>query len=186
MGLLDRFWAKVSYSDDCWEWQGAIRSWGYGVFQAGSWGHSKVVRAHRMAWEIVNGPIPEGLWVLHRCDNPRCVRPDHLFLGDAFDNMRDCANKGRLGSQVHPEARPRGERHHNARLTDDQVETIRRRYAAGGVSQYALAAEYGTTRPTIGRIVQGRTRRHPAGTASSAIFPAPGTLEPEADSRLQI
>lgn len=114
--LSERFWAKVDRGDGCWEWQGARRKpWNYGVVQTGRWGASCVQRAHRVAWALTYGPIPDGLWVLHRCDNPPCVRPDHLFLGDAFVNMQDCVQKGRHGSQVHPESRPRGSQHWRAR-----------------------------------------------------------------------
>lgn len=88
----ERFWAKVDKGDGCWEWTGGRANRGYG--------HVEPVRgqnrsAHRVSWELTNGPIPDGLWVLHRCDNPPCVRPSHLFLGTHADNMRDMEAKGR-------------------------------------------------------------------------------------------
>ncbi len=88
----NKFWAKVQKSDGCWVWQGCI------VRRYGVLGHDgKQVKAHRVAWGLTNGPIPNGLSVLHKCDNPPCVRPDHLFLGTQLDNMRDCSAKGRSG-----------------------------------------------------------------------------------------
>jgi len=97
--IADRFWAKVdkSIASGCWEWQSSIRGNGYGAFfthliEEGR----KCYGAHRYSWMLAHGPIPDGLWVLHKCDNRICVNPDHLFLGDRTDNMRDCAQKGRV------------------------------------------------------------------------------------------
>lgn len=92
--VLDRIVDKFLVGDGCWEWTGA-KSAGYGVF----WD----VRRHRnrratyIMWELMVGPVPDGAWLLHHCDNPGCVRPDHLFLGAQKDNMRDCTEKGRNG-----------------------------------------------------------------------------------------
>jgi hypothetical protein len=81
------FWDNVKKGPGCWEWQGASFTRGYGVF--------KKKRANRVAWELVHGAIPPGAQVLHRCDNPKCVRPDHLFLGSNLDNVYDMISKGR-------------------------------------------------------------------------------------------
>lgn len=97
-GLAKRFWPKVKMGAGCWEWTGSAGEKGYGYLHSGGKVERKPLRAHRVSWEIHNGSIPDGLWVLHRCDNPRCVRPDHLFLGDRSDNMRDCAAKGRIST----------------------------------------------------------------------------------------
>ena len=94
--IEDRFWSKVRKDDGCWEWTASVNRRCYGWFHFGGKVERKALKAHRVSWELHNGPIPEGLWVLHKCDNPRCVRPDHLFLGDRTDNMRDCAAKGRV------------------------------------------------------------------------------------------
>jgi HNH endonuclease len=91
--LWPRFFAKVDKSDDCWVWTGARWSRGYGQLR----GDGRRLLAHRVAWQLVNGPIPDGLQVCHRCDNPPCVRPDHLFLGSASINALDRDNKGRNG-----------------------------------------------------------------------------------------
>jgi hypothetical protein len=81
----DSFWSHVTKTDGCWLWRGGPVGDSYGM----SWDGSKNRKAHRLSWEIANGPIPDGLSVCHHCDNPRCVRPDHLFLGTNGDNVRD-------------------------------------------------------------------------------------------------
>lgn len=96
--LAKRFWPKVEKTEHCWTWSGAKNRRGYGWLHNGSRTTRKPMRAHRASWEIHFGKIPDGLWVLHRCDNPPCVRPDHLFLGTRTDNMRDCAAKGRVST----------------------------------------------------------------------------------------
>lgn len=94
--LETRFWAQVDMRSgiwECWEWTGARLPRGYGFAWDNAVGANRL--AHRLAWELTNGPIPDDLWVLHRCDNPPCVRPDHLFLGTAADNAHDMMAKGR-------------------------------------------------------------------------------------------
>lgn len=87
-----RFWPKVEKSDGCWLWTSSTSGRGYGAF----WANGGRIRAHRFSWELHNGSIPAGLWVLHHCDTPACVRPEHLFLGDRRANMLDAAKKGRI------------------------------------------------------------------------------------------
>lgn len=162
--LASRFWAKVDKSGDCWVWKGAHHKFGYGLVQVAG----RSVGAHRVAYELANGPIPEGLFILHNCDNPACVRPDHLRAGTPADNMRDKVERGRgnaprgddTGIRRHPERYPRGEQHHSARLTRADVEAIRARYAKGGVSQYELALEYDVSQSLINRILKGLIWRH--------------------------
>jgi hypothetical protein len=91
--LAQRFWGKVKKSDGCWEWQAYRDEDGYG--SVGSFGNADRMSTHRYSWVLHNGPIPADLFVLHRCDNPPCVRPDHLFLGTVLDNNRDAIAKGR-------------------------------------------------------------------------------------------
>ena len=149
--LPRRFWSKVDRSGDCWVWTGARRR-GYGRFRVGSRidGSRTLVRATHVAWELTNGPVPDGLFVCHRCDNPPCVRPDHLFLGTALDNARDMIAKGRAR---HPSMA--GERCGHNKLTAAAVADIRARHAAGEV-QKRLAEEYGVSRATVCYIVNGR------------------------------
>ena len=88
----DRFWSKVDTSGDCWEWTGRMTA-------ADGYGGIKVLgeqAAHRVSWVIHHGPVPDGLWVLHHCDNRKCVRPDHLYLGTVQDNNRDAVTRGRM------------------------------------------------------------------------------------------
>lgn len=98
--LADRFWPKVNKTLTCWLWTGAQQG-GYGEMSAGRRGEQPL-RAHRVSWELAFGPIPAGLFVLHNCptgDNPLCVNPAHLFLGDAEANAKDMKAKGRHWSQ---------------------------------------------------------------------------------------
>ena len=90
----ERFWLYVLKGPDCWEWQGSRHGpAGYGYFKA--WPDRSPVRAHRFIWELLNGPIPDGFEVMHKCDNPPCVRPDHLKLGTSLNNCQDKIAKGR-------------------------------------------------------------------------------------------
>ena len=146
-----RFWPKVckGQADDCWEWTGCLNRNGYGHMR----GHGNPLLAHRASWLIARGPIPGGADVLHSCDNRRCVNPAHLWLGTHQDNMADMVAKGR---QAKGEACSRkGEAHHAAKLTNAIVTQIRARYAAGGVSQRALGAEYGVSQRSIHAVIKG-------------------------------
>ena len=93
--IAEQFWSRVEKTDSCWLWTGSTNKYGYGLTHRGGPNQATTRRAHRMAWELCNGPIPKGLWVLHKCDNPPCVNPDHLFVGNRSDNMKDAAAKGR-------------------------------------------------------------------------------------------
>jgi hypothetical protein len=110
-------------------------------------------KAHRIAWILTNGEPSEGAQILHRCDNPPCCNPAHLFPGTHQDNMADRNAKGRTTAGRHHGAH--GEQSHLAKLTLPDVRAIRRAYAAGGVSQSALGAQYGVSQTQVGRIVRG-------------------------------
>lgn len=93
----NRFWGKVEKSTGCWLYLGAVNMWGYGKF----WAERKDVYAHQFSWKIHFGPIPKGKIVLHHCDNPRCVRPEHLYAGTPKDNAQDCIRRGRKKMRGH-------------------------------------------------------------------------------------
>lgn len=131
----------------CIEWKGSRDGCGYGR----RWVDGKNRSAHRVAWEEARGSIPDGLHVLHHCDNPPCYNVDHLFLGTHLDNMHDMAAKGRAARRGGPRAF--GEANPAAKLTSAQVAEIRACYGAGGISQEALARLYGVAPSHIHRIV---------------------------------
>lgn len=162
--LWDRVKVAGNDSGACWEWQGAQLRHGYGSvgrINGQSW------QAHRLSWVLAHGPIPPGLCVCHHCDNPRCVRPAHLFLGTRKDNNDDKEQKGRAnhprgeshGWQNKPETRPMGEANGMAKLTEDQVREIRD-HAASGASFKGLAREYGVSDTQISWIVKRKSWRH--------------------------
>lgn len=97
--LTERLWLKVRKGDGCWTFTGARNGYGYGVLIETVDGQRHERLAHRVAWSEANGPIPAGMVICHHCDNPPCVRPDHLFLGTHADNMADMIAKGRAGWQ---------------------------------------------------------------------------------------
>ena len=144
----DRFWQKVRKSDGCWEWTAARNGYGYGIFGP----NRKTFLAHRLSWSMAHGDIPDGLHVLHHCDNPSCVRPDHLFIGTAKDNVQDMIRKGRKVMGPFP----RGEDHPNTTLTEEDVRAIRRRFESGE-SRSDLARAMGVCHSTICNILHGRT-----------------------------
>src|SRR5215207_4914988 len=133
----ERFWKHVRKTPTCWVWTGGAARNGYGVFRDD---RSRHVAAHRFSYELHYGPFNLSLSELHRCDNPPCVRPDHLFLGTYADNAQDMKAKDR---------HTRGERFATVKLNTDQVREIRARYSAGGISQRQLAAEYGVSEGAV-------------------------------------
>lgn len=161
--LEKRFWSRVEKTDSCWLWRGQLSSAGYGKIGSGG-ANSVNILSHRLSWEYANGSIPDGLCVLHKCDNPPCVNPDHLFLGTMTDNMADKVSKNR---------QQKGETSGSNLLTDDQVRAIRHRYAnrklvnkrtAKGDPDAitAIAADYGVHFVTIFDLVKRKTWAHVA------------------------
>ena len=135
---LADFWAKVEKTDTCWNWIGSMMPNGYG--HAG-WPGGKTRNAHKISWMLAFGDVPEGLCVCHKCDNRRCVRPDHLFLGTFQENQNDSMRKGRKPCKLHPRCIP----------------VIQSR-ARAGESQRDLAADYGVSKHTIYRAINGRRK----------------------------
>lgn len=150
--LKQRFESKVDRSggpDACHEWRGATDNRGYGQIREGRRG-TGLIRAHRLAYEMLHGPVPDGLFVCHHCDNPPCCNPGHLFAGTPHDNNMDMVAKGRDG---HGTPDNRGERHGMAKLNVEAVLEIRR-LASDGFTESEIAQRYGVTRSTIGRIAR--------------------------------
>lgn len=145
-GIQCRFSAKSVPVGDCLEWAGARDKDGYGITKL----HR---RAHRAAWAIRNGSIPSGMQVLHRCDNPPCVRVEHLFLGSSVDNRKDCAAKRR---------HPHGETHGCHVLMESNVREIRASYVRGSreFGYRGLALRYGVSRTLIYNIIRRLSWRH--------------------------
>lgn len=145
----ENFWPMVDKSGDCWIWTGGRQTNGYGRVSY----QGRRVPTHRLSWVLANGPIPDGLCVLHNCptgDNPLCCNPDHLFLGTKVDNMRDMAAKGRAS---------KGEAHHWARRSEgDVLRIIVLRFA--GWSNRAIAAYFSMPLTSVESIVYGRGWRH--------------------------
>lgn len=154
-----RFWRQVDRRGDseCWAWLGSVGKRGYGRFTAGSRVDRSVRKlpSHRTAWEITNGPIPDGLFVLHRCDNRRCCNPDHLWLGTHLDNMADMRAKGRrlgksaIGSAVK-----------GSKLTEEQVSQLRALHPHLGYG--AIAKRFGIAKSTARDIIVRKWWRHVA------------------------
>jgi hypothetical protein len=138
---------NVIRKEGCWDWGGYFDKNGYGLFHSG---HSRQTRAHRFSWELYNGKIPQGLNVLHRCDNPKCSNPEHLFLGTTQDNAIDMAQKGRSTL---------GEKNPNSKLSDDDVREIRKRLEMG-VTQTRVANDFSMSYNAIRRIKLGQSWKH--------------------------
>lgn len=150
-----RFWEKVKKTDDCWVWIGGSAGNGYGGIGIGS---HNMISAHRASWIIHNGPIPQGLCVLHHCDNHPCVRPDHLWVGTNLQNTHDMIAKGR--DRCPPFPLFLGEQCSSSKLTECDVRMIRQILSECSMSQRKLAAKFGVHLATIKSIRSGRTWKH--------------------------
>ena len=146
--VSERFWSHVDKTGNCWNWTAFkdVKKGGYGLFWIN---RTDAISAHRMSYLLEYGEIPDGRLVCHRCDNPACVRPDHLFIGTWKSNQEDCRNKGRYPDRFGNDS----PRH---KLTEIDVRIIRERYAKGEIRQQDLADEYGVNRATIGFALSGR------------------------------
>ncbi len=146
--FAERFWTNVRKGDGCWLWQGAVDKDGYGLFN-GETGGSVYVRAHRFSYALHDGPIPSGHLICHSCDNPSCVRPDHLFAGTPSQNTQDMLAKGRQNM-------PFGAEHHHAKLTEAQVLLI----LDDPRPHSSIALEYNVSTGTISDIKRRRSWPH--------------------------
>jgi hypothetical protein len=147
---LARFEAKFSRGDGCWEWTASRRPHGYGQFNL----RGMLCGAHRVAYEHYIGPIPSGLHVCHSCDNPICVRPDHLFLGTAAENQADCIAKGRQGDRGSPGGLRRGGKLDHHKVVGVRVACLI------GIQQREVAGMFGISRNTVQRIFYGKLWAH--------------------------
>lgn len=149
------FWGKVdiSGSNDCWEWNGARNTKGYGNVRI----DKKYLKAHRVAWELENFKIPEGYVILHLCDNTSCCNPSHLALGSKKANVQDMILKKRDGFRKNKAI---GVRNVNSKLSDKKVNEIRSLYKLKIKNQYELAEMYGVSQPCIGSVLRGKTWGH--------------------------
>jgi hypothetical protein len=157
---LKRFWNKVDKTSgrgpkgDCWIWTAAtMKINGYGVF--GMHPKFSAFLAHRMSWFITHNSLPNDRMILHTCDNPPCVRPDHLFIGDQYDNMRDCANKNRTGTNG-----LYGEKQGAHKLTESKVLEIRELHKDKTRTYADTAREYGVNEGTISQVVRRKRWTH--------------------------
>jgi hypothetical protein len=155
-----RFWRHVKKTESCWTWTAYKNRRAYGEFRVGSMtdGTRRMKLAHRYSWELYNGTIPESLFVLHKCDNPPCVNPEHLFLGTHTDNMRDMIRKGRRA--VSPSMR--GESNPNSKLSAEDVFQIRHSLMFG-VKGTVLSSRYGVSNAHISAIKKHKTWKYRGG-----------------------
>lgn len=155
---IHRFLAKidVGYNNECWEWCACRSIDPYGNIRYGFFGvGGKQYLAHRIAWMVFNGDIPDKMQVLHSCDNPGCCNPAHLFLGTPADNMQDKCNKGRQ-SHCGTRSPNYGTTSPNVKLTNESVREIRHKYTNGGVRYKDLAKEYNVSKTLIANIIHRR------------------------------
>ena len=169
---IARFWSKVDKNGPirahcpelgpCWVWTACLEQ-GYGRI----WFEGSPKRAHRVAWEITHGSIPEGMCVCHKCDNPPCCNPNHFFLGTKADNTADRDAKGRTakgdtnGARLHPEKLVimRGEDCGKSKLTESDIAEIRKRLATGEM-QRSIAEDFDITQANVSAINTGKTWKH--------------------------
>lgn len=142
---LDRFWSKVLLGGECWPWQGSGSGSGYGGFSYGPRATCRTLLAHRIAYSDMVGPIPDGMTISHLCHNRRCVRPSHLVAEPIQKNL---------------ERSIAGEKHRDARLSEDQVISMRWEYRAGGITYREIAERYCVSEATIAQAIVGRTWKH--------------------------
>lgn len=177
--IEQRFWKRVNkagpimphMTTPCWVWTGSTNGKGYGHIGVGK---NKLTLVHRLSYTLHLGAIPEGMFVCHKCDNPQCVRPDHLFIGTVKDNVADMISKGRQVLTKGPGWKKgnknyllvdhkKGESHPSSKLTESDVVEVRSRWSnrhVTKVTQQQLANEKGVSRSAISEILRGRNWKH--------------------------
>lgn len=165
------FWSRTERSGKCLLWTGAMTGRGYGSFRV----NGRDVPAHRVAYELTKGAIPDGLVVRHTCDTPPCVEPTHLLIGTHQDNARDKMERGRHRSVV-------GEDHFKAKITNETVLAIRS-MRKNGLSTRSIARKIGSTLTTVAEVAKGQRWKHIGGDIVSARKPG---RPPAAESRCSI
>jgi len=152
--IVQRFFEKIGYGmSDCWFWFGGRDQTGYGRMRIKNYTNENF--AHRISWELHNGKIPNGMKVLHKCDVPNCVNPDHLFLGTQQDNMKDMVEKGHTIRKAQ-----KGVKNGCAKLNDEKILEIRKLYKTGDWFQHELAKKFGVAQMTICRVVNQKLWSH--------------------------
>lgn len=148
---MERFWSKVKINDitDCWEWVSSRNNRGYGNF----WYNGTSTKAHRMSYWLTFGSLDKDVLVCHKCDNPPCVNPNHLFVGTAQDNVQDRNIKLRHNL-------PKGENHWKSKLNNLQIIDIRQLYRSGGTSFNKLAKQFNVSKKLILLIVHNKIWKH--------------------------
>jgi hypothetical protein len=147
-----RMWAQIDKNgpNGCWIWTGMVNSWGYGAMNLGN--GRRMAAVHRVIYQRhIGKELPASAFCLHRCDTPRCVNPEHIFLGDHAENMADMVRKDR---------HTRGARNHTARLTDAQVIEIRRSYSGAWGEITRLAEVYGVSEAAMRAVIRGASWKH--------------------------
>lgn len=151
VGFPKRFWKKVEKKDGCWGWNGSTTGWGYGKIWTGE--TKRIIGAHVASWILHRGPIPDGLWVLHECDNPPCSNPEHLFLGNVQTNTWDMIKKGRMRHLF-------GENIPQSKLTCRQVLRIRWMSENWLLTRTSIAKLFRINAATVSSIVRRRHWKH--------------------------
>lgn len=159
--VLRNFWnyVDIKSDDECWEWKGPRTGRGYGNMRLYDRGAKpRFVLAHRVAWELAKGPTPDGLWILHGCDNPGCINPHHLHTGTCAENNRERTERGRNNSRF-------GNNHHNSKLTSEDAVKILE-LAAAGNTHATIGMMFGVHRITVWNVIHGKTWSHTTGVTN--------------------
>lgn len=154
--ILERLMSRVEKTDTCWIWKGHCNLYGYGKIGIPGKGQGVTTATHRLAWELLRGPIPKGMNICHKCDNPPCCNPDHLFIGTQKDNLQDMKqkNRGSKGPGF------QGANHPRAKITESDVIEIRKLREKSKIPAAEIASIYNLSVPNVCHILARRTWRH--------------------------